>query len=50
MNKEKAGETSPAFFSQNMTKKSSLFPLVYDGKMYHNIMEKIGQICCSLIK
>ena len=48
MNKEKAGETSPAF-SQNMTK-SSLFPLVYDGKMYHNIMEKIGQICCSLIK
>ena len=32
-------EKSPAF-SQNMTK-SSLFPLVYDDKMYHNVMEKL---------
>ncbi len=31
---------SPATFSQNMTK-SSLIPLVYDDKMYHNVMEKL---------
>ena len=48
MNKEKQVKHH-LLFSQNMTK-SSLFPLVYDDKMYHNIMEKIGRICYSLIK